>query len=328
MVGARLPLVEALETATRQCESDRLRGILTDVVRRVEGGGRLSDALARHGSVFSGVYAPLVRAGEAAGALDAVLLRLADHLERGHELRRRVRLALAYPVLVLTITAAATAFLLTVVVPTFAEMFADFDAELPGPTRLVIATSEGIRQAFPFLVLAALGLGIGVRYAVRSARGRRVWDGFKLRVPLLGSLYRKALTARFCHTLGTLLESGVPLVEALEITAQAAGNQEVERAVLEMRRRVVRGSRLAAPLSKAAVFPPMVVQMVAVGEETARLGEVLAHTAKHYEAEVDAAVDALTSLVEPVLIVVLGLVVGAVLVAIYLPMFEMSTVVQ
>lgn len=328
MVSARLPLVEALETAALQSDDERLQGVLAEVARRVRGGRSLSESLARHPEVFGRLYVQLVRVGEVAGVLDTVLLRLATYLEKGQALRRRVRLALAYPAVVLAVAAGATAFLLTVIVPTFAEMFADFGAELPAPTRAIIAVSDAVRGSGLLLLVVLAGLAWGVRYAVRTERGRRVWDRLRMRAPVFGGLYRRALTARFCRTLGTMVESGVALTDALDVTAGAMDNGVVEDVVREMRRRVTRGSSLAAPLGKAAVFPPMVVQMVTVGEETARLGEMLGHVAEHYEGEVDSAVEALASVIEPVMIVLLGIVLGALLVAIYLPMFELTSAIQ
>lgn len=328
MVSARLPLVEALETATMQSEDERLQGVLAEVARRVRGGRSLSESLARHPEVFGRLYVQLVRVGEVAGVLDTVLLRLATYLEKGQALKRRIRLALAYPAVVLVVATGATAFLLTVIVPTFAEMFADFGAELPVPTRVIIAVSDAVRESGLLLLGVLAGLAWGVRYALQTERGRLVWDRLRMRAPVYGTLYRRALTARFCRTLGTMVESGVALTDALDVTAGTMDNGAVEDMVREMQRRVTRGSSLAVPLGKAAVFPPMVVQMVTVGEETARLGEMLGHVAEHYEGEVDSAVEALASVIEPIMIVLLGIVLGALLVAIYLPMFELTSAIQ
>lgn len=328
MVGARLPLVDALDTAAAQASHQRLKETLAGVARRVRQGSGLADSLARHPDVFGLLYIRLVRVGEVAGVLDEVLLRLADYLEKAHALRRQFRLALVYPAVVLSVAVGAVAFLLTVIVPTFADLFADFDAELPLPTRIVISLSDGLRAYFPLVVLGGIGLLVGGRIALRTEWGGRVWDALRLRLPVLGPLYLKGVIARFCRTLSTMLHSGVPLVDALEVAAGTADNRIVDDAVRAMRHRVVRGSSLAAPLQRETLFPPMVVQMIAVGEETARLDDMLAHVAEHYEREVDAAVQALTSIIEPLLILLLGLVIGTILVAIYLPMFDLVTVIE
>lgn len=327
MVGARLPLVQALETAAGQCAHERLRQTLHQVGRAVQAGHSLSDSLARHPHVFGRLYIHLTRAGEEAGVMGEVLLRLAGYLEKSAALRRKVHLALVYPAVVLVVAVAATTFLLTTIVPTFAEMFADFGSELPAPTRLVLRMSRFVTQHFG---AALLGLCLGVAgFGVfrRTARGAYVLDRFVLRVPLIGPLLLKNLVARFCRTLGTLLHSGVVLVDALGILAHTAGNRVVEREVVYLLHRVRRGSSLNQPLRKAGLFPEMVVQLIAVGEQTAELDRMLFHAADYYEQEVDAYVETLTSVIEPVLIVLIGLLLGGILVALYLPMFDLITVV-
>ncbi|MEO1632933.1 MAG: type II secretion system F family protein, partial [Bacteroidota bacterium] len=219
-------------------------------------------------------------------------------------------------------------FLLTVIVPTFADMFADFGAELPLPTRIVLAVTDSLRAYGWMVLLAAVGLFVLTRTLGSDPRVTRAEERMRLRLPVLGPLYAKGLTARVCRTLGTLVESGVALDEALRVTATSSESLLAREATAEMRRRVVRGTSLAAPMARASFFPPMVVQMVSVGEETARLSEMLLHVARHYEAEVDVAVEALASVIEPLLVVVLGVIVGAILVAIYLPMFELTNVIQ
>lgn len=328
MVGARLPVVDALETAAGQTKAAQLQASLRDIAKRVREGASLTDAFSRHGRIYGPFYAQLVRAGELGGVLDDVLLRLATYLEKSHALRRRIRLALVYPGVVLSVAVGAVTFLLAVIVPTFADLFADFDAELPVPTKIIVAVSNVLTSYFVLIVVAAFGLVLGFRYAIRTERGRRMWDAVRLRIPVSSPLYLKGITARFCRTLSTLLHSGIPLVEALDVTAATIENVHFEGAIQEMKRRVVRGGTLTEPLQTGSLFPPMVVQMISVGEETAKLDEMLAHVAEHYEREVDASVDALTSVIEPVLILVLGLVIGAILVAIYLPMFDLVTVIE
>ncbi|MEL6611759.1 MAG: type II secretion system F family protein, partial [Bacteroidota bacterium] len=328
MVAARLPLVDALRTTARQSDHNRLSAVLSDVARRVERGQPFAASLERHPKVFSPLFGQLVREGELAGALDAVLLRLADHLEKAEALRRKVRMAMMYPAIVLAVALATVTFLLTVIVPTFADMFADFGADLPLPTRIVLGVTD-VLQAYGWIVLLALvGVVVLARGLRRDPRVQRAAEQVRLRLPVLGPLYAKGLTARVCRTLGTLVESGVALDEALRVTATSSESLLAREATAEMRRRVVRGTSLAAPMAHASFFPPMVVQMVSVGEETARLSEMLLHVARHYEAEVDAAVEALASVIEPLLVVVLGIIVGAILVAIYLPMFELTNVIQ
>lgn len=328
MVSARLPLVEALEAAARQSRTDRLRAVWSDAAARVRRGVRFSDALLAHADALGPLLPQVGRIGEASGTLGVVLDRLAGHLESAHALRRKLRLALVYPALVIAVAAGAVVFLLTVVVPTFADLFADFDAPLPGPTRVVVAASDGLRD---HAVVWLLGLGVtvvGVRVLLVSERGAALWDRLRLRVPVLGDLARKGASARAARTLATLLQSGVPLVEALGVAAAAAENRVVRAALADGRRRVERGSPLEPPLRRAGVFPPLLVDMVGVGEATGRLDEVLDRTADHFEREVDAAVESLTSVIEPALVVVLGVVVGGILVAIYLPMFDLVTVLR
>ncbi|MEL7361468.1 MAG: type II secretion system F family protein, partial [Bacteroidota bacterium] len=280
MVAARLPLVEALRTAARQSDHDRLSTVLSDVARRVERGQPFAASLERHPKVFGPLFGQLVREGELAGVLDAVLLRLADHLEKAEALRRKVRMAMMYPAIVLAVALGTVTFLLTVIVPTFADMFADFGAELPLPTRIVLAVTDGLRAYGWIVLLAAVGLFVLTRILGSDPRVKRVGERMRLRLPVLGPLYAKGLTARVCRTLGTLVESGVALDEALRVTATSSESLLAREATAEMRRRVVRGTSLAAPMARASFFPPMVVQMVSVGEETARLSEMLLHVAR------------------------------------------------
>lgn len=331
MVSARLPVVTALGTVARQSTDTRLQEALSAVAARVRGGESLADAFARRERDLGALATSLVRVGEASGTLDAVLLRLADALERSAALRRQIRLALLYPAVVLVVAAGAVAFLLAVVVPTFADLFADFDAELPWQTQALVSLSEGLRGGLWWIAILVVAGVVLARRALRSEKGRAHGERVLLRVPVAGSLYRKALTASFCRTLATLLGGSVPLADALGVTAEATTSPMARDAARTLRRRVVGGGSLADRLNVAGgetLFPPMVADLVEVGEETARLDEMLAHAASHYEREVDGAVDALASVIEPVLVVALGLVVGAILVAIYLPMFDLVTTIE
>ena len=328
MVSARLPLVDALEAVARQATSTSLRAVWTDIASRVRRGAPLSDALSAHEASLGPLLPQVGRIGEATGQLDVVLDRLAETLESTHALRRKLRLALVYPALVLTVAAFAVVFLLTVVVPTFADLFADFDAPLPGPTRVVVGASAFLRENAVWLVLALVGVTIGSRIALASAPGTALWDRVRLRIPVLGRLTRVGAAARTSRTISTLLTSGVPLVDALGVAVASAENTVVRAALAGGRRRVERGGSLEGALRGAGVFPLLLVDMVGVGEATGQLGEVLDRTARHFEEEVDAAVEALTAVVEPALVVVLGVVVGGILVAIYLPMFDLVTVLR
>lgn len=324
MLNARLPLVQALRTVASQCKHRRLARVLDEVRRSVQGGRSLSASLAQHQALFPPLYVPLTHMGEVAGILDTVLLRLADHAEKTAALRRKIGLALVYPGVILAVALGATIFLLTTIVPTFADMFAEFGAELPGPTQFILTVSGAITEhAFQTL----LGLGIVLvltLFVLRIPRVRYLWDRYKLRIPFFGSLLHRSLIARFCRTLGTLLDSGVRLVDALTLLGEAVGNRFAEKEIDEILKRVRRGSGLYHPLKeRTGLFSPMVIQMIAVGEETAELDTMLLHAADHYEKEVDGLVESLSSVIEPVLIVTIGLLLGGILIAMYLPMFEM-----
>ncbi|MEZ4702015.1 MAG: type II secretion system F family protein [Rhodothermales bacterium] len=328
LVAARLPLLDALATAGRQSPAKRMQELAAAVREDVRRGRSLSDSLARHPETFDALYVQLVRVGEMTGRLADMLLRLSAYLEKAHALRRTVRLAMVYPGVIVAVAASAVAFLMMAIVPTFAEMFADFGAELPAPTRALLGVSEGLRAHGAAVLIAGMVLGAIARRTVRTSWGRRHLERASLRLPLVGPLLRKNLSARFCRTLGTLLESGVHLTNALHILASTSGHVSVEEIVKRMAAHVERGGRLVAPLRGGDVFPDFVVQMVAVGEETANLGDMLLHAAGHFEVEVDAAVDTLTAIIEPLLIVVLGVVLGTVLVAMYLPLFELGAAIR
>lgn len=327
MLRARLSLVQSLTTAAAQCRHPGLQRVLDAVVSEVQGGKSLSESLSRHGRVFNKLYVHLTRVGEMAGVLDQVMLRLAAHLEKTAALKRKIRFAMFYPGLIMTVAVGAIFFFLIVIVPTFAEMYADFNQQLPGPTQVVLRLSQMLTEYAVWMVLGLGGVAFGIGMALRTPQGQRAWDRAKLRVPLLGSLLQKGLTARFCRTLGTLLSSGVSLVDALGILANASGNRYVEEVMGNVLGRVRRGSSLYAPLKNAGFFPDMVVQLIAVGEQTAELDAMLLHAAQHYEQELDALLDGLTAIIEPVLIVAIGVMLGSILVSLYLPMFELMQAV-
>lgn len=327
MIQARLSLIQSLDTAAAQCKNVPLKHVIETVRHDVQRGQSLADSLARHERVFNSIYVHLAHIGEVAGILDTVLLRLASYLEKATALKRKIQFALFYPGLILTVALGAIIFFLTAIVPTFADMYADFGRDLPGPTRVVLRLSEALTDYFLVVAIILMLLGVGIGVLLRRPGGRLGWDRLKLRLPVLGTLMRKSLTARFCQTMGTLLSSGVALVDALSILARASGNQYVEHTLDDVLRRVRRGSSLYQPLKQAGFFPDMVIQLIAVGEQTAELDRMLLHAAEHYEQEVDVFLDGLTSIIEPVLIVVIGLMLGGILVSLYLPMFEMINIV-
>ena len=327
MIGAGLPLVQSLRVLGRQTENKSFRKVIRGMVRDVESGDTLSGAMGRHGKVFSELSVSLVAAGETAGALDTILGRLADFLEKHGALGRKVRAALIYPAMIFAVTIPAVAILLIFVIPTFESMFASADVPLPLPTRMVIAASVVVQRYWWASLGAVPALVVLLRYAHGTSRGRLLMDRLLLAVPLVGDLLRKAAVSRFTRTLGTLVASGVSILQGLEVTARTAGNRVIHDAVMMSRAAIERGETIARPLEESGAFTPMVVRMVEVGEQTGALDEMLERVADFYEQEVDMALEAVIAMVEPVMIVVLGVVVGGMIVAMYLPIFEMITAV-
>jgi type IV pilus assembly protein PilC len=327
MISAGLPLVQCLDILAKQSNKPSFGRIIGEVTREVEAGATLSDALGRHRNVFDDLFRNMVAAGEAGGVLDEILLRLATYIEKADALKRKVQSALVYPAVVLTVALGATAFMLIFIIPTFAKMFMDFGGELPMPTRIVLAAS-GFLTNFWWAMLLAVFLGIVAlqRYYATEDGHRRI-DGFLIRMPVLGDVLLKGAVARFTRTLGTLIASGVPILSGLEITAKTAGNKVIAEAIMVARTSIREGETVSAPLKASGVFPPMVVQMISVGEQTGALDEMLTKIAVFYEAEVDTAVDTLTSIIEPIMIVVMGGIVGGMVVSMYLPMFKLISVV-
>ena len=327
MINSGLPLVQCLDILAKQCEKDHFAAIIYKTMRDVESGSTLADALAKHPSVFSELYVNMVEAGETGGVLDVILARLAVYLEKMNTLKRKVRGAMAYPAVVFLVTIAATVFMLVFIIPTFAKLYSDFGGALPGPTRVVMALSSLLRNWWWLLLIGLAVLVLGVRRYYRTKSGRARIDKMLLGIPVLGSVLLKTAIARFTRTLGTLVSSGVPILEGLDITAKAAGNTVVKDAVLKTRASISSGQTIAEPLRQSEVFPPMVVQMISVGEETGALDDMLCKIADFYDEEVDAAVDAMTSVIEPIMIVLMGGVVGGMVVAMYLPIFKLVTVI-
>ncbi|MFQ6032067.1 MAG: type II secretion system F family protein [Candidatus Zixiibacteriota bacterium] len=322
MIGAGLPMVQCLEILSQQMESAELRRIIGEVKESVQAGTTLAEALSRHKKVFDDLYVNMVDAGEIGGALDTILVRLAVYREKADALARKVKGALVYPAVVMTVAIAVTFIMLTYIVPIFAKMFEGLGAELPAPTLFVLSLSGFIRSNILTGLVLLVGLIIAYRYYSKTKSGRLNIDRMKLKLPLLGDLIRKSAIARFSRTLATLIASGVSILDALDITARTSGNRVVHDAIKKSILSIAEGETITQPLKESKVFPPMVVQMISVGEKTGGLDEMLTKIADFYDEEVDAAVAALTSIIEPVIIVFMGIVIGGILIAMYLPMFE------
>lgn len=323
MIDAGLPLVESLEVLGAQEEDAGFRETILAVRAHVEGGVGLAAALARYPRTFDTLYVNMVAAGEAGGVLDVILQRLATYIEASVKLRAQVRAALTYPAAVVAIAALVVAAVLWKVVPAFTSLFDGLGATLPLPTRVVMAASDGFAVAVPVLLSGAGAGALALRRFYRTPRGRRLVDGALLGTPAFGTVLRKVAVARFCRTLATLLSAGVPILDALEITARTAGNAVVEGAVLTARSSIESGEPVSAPLRETRVFPLLVTRMIHVGETTGALDTMLARIASFYEEEVDAAVAAMLALLEPLLIAFLGIVVGGIVLAMYLPIFDL-----
>jgi len=329
MINAGLPLVQALDILARQSENPALKDVTHAVVFDVESGHTVADALGKHPKAFSELYVNMVAAGEAGGILDTILMRLATFMEKNDALVRKVKGAMIYPGVISTVAFIAISVLLIFVIPVFKKMFGDVGLPLPLPTRVVIAMSNflrGIGGVATVAAGAAFVFFIKKYYATNS--GKLVIDKLMLKAPVLGDVLRKSAVSRFTRTLGTLIGSGVSILDGLEITAKTAGNRVISDAIMESRTSIAGGETISAPLQKSNVFPPMVISMIAVGEQTGGLDEMLSKIADFYDEEVDAAVSNLLSLMEPVMIVFLGIVVGGMVVAMYLPIFDMINAVQ
>lgn len=328
MIDSGLSLIRALHILGAQTESKKLGEIVEEVRQDVEKGASLSQALARHPKAFNRLFVAMVRAGETGGVLDRVLLQLADIIEKQVELKRKITSAMTYPVAVLGLVLLIVTAMLLFVVPQFETMYDDLGGTLPLPTRLLLGLSAVVTTFFPLLLLGGVAAVYLFRRWIGTESGRATWDSFKLRVPIFGKLVHKTSLTRFARTLAVLLRSGVPILEALEITSETVNNAVVSEAVKDVQEAVKRGETVHEPLATHAVFPPMVTQMLAVGEETGMVDVMLEKVADFYDQEVEATVDALTSLLEPLLIVVLGGAVGAMVVSLYLPMFQIINLVK
>ncbi|MBI3399051.1 MAG: type II secretion system F family protein [Deltaproteobacteria bacterium] len=324
MIDAGLPLVQCLEILSSQQPNKLFKTALTEIKKSVEGGSTFADALRKHPKIFDDLYVNLVAAGEVGGILDTILNRLAGFMEKAEKLKGKVKGALTYPAVIIVIAGIVVAVLLLYVVPIFQKMFADFGSALPAPTQVVVNLSEGLKKYWWLFAGIIAGIGAGFRQFYHTAKGRVIVDDLILKAPVFGDLIRKTAVARFTRTMATMMASGVPILEALEIVAKTAGNKTIESAIMKTRTALSQGKTLAEPLAETKVFPSMVVQMIAVGESTGALDAMLSKIADFYEDEVDQAVDTLMSLIEPALMAFLGVVVGGLVITMYLPIFKLA----
>ncbi len=329
MIDAGLPLVQCLEILGNQTPNVAFKTTIKAVQADVEGGSTFADALRRHPKIFDSLYVNLVAAGEVGGILDVILMRLATYLEKVQKLRGQVKSAMVYPIAIMAVAIAVVTVLLVWVIPIFEKMFKEFGGSaLPAPTQVVINLSKWTQSNIGFLILAGIGLVFLWRWIRKNPRTLEITDDIFLKLPIFGPLIQKVAVARFTRTLGTMISSGVPILEALDITARAAGNKTVEKAIYKARASISEGKTVAEPIMQAQVFPPMVCQMINVGEQTGALDSMLGKIADFYDDEVDAAVKGLTSLMEPAMMVILGGIIGGLVVSMYLPIFEMASSIK
>jgi len=323
MIDAGLPLVQCLDILGNQEEDKNFSEVILQTRTDVESGASLADAMKKHPKTFDPLFTNMIAAGEAGGILDTILKRLATYIEKAVKLKSQVKSAMVYPIAVIVIAAVVVGVILWKVIPTFASLFAGMGAELPLPTRIVIWMSNSLVRYMPFIVGGLLAAGFAFRQYYSTEGGRHALDALTLRLPILGTIMRKIAVARFCRTLSTLISSGVPILDGLDITARTSGNAIVEDAILTTRKSIEQGETISAPLKETAVFPAMVVQMIGVGEATGALDTMLSKIADFYEEEVDTAVAGMLTLLEPLMIALLGGIVGGIVIAMYLPIFDL-----
>ncbi len=328
MINAGLPMVQCLEILAAQLDSQEFRKIANRIKEDVQSGSTLSEALAKHKKVFDDLYINMVEAGEIGGALDTILVRLAAYREKADKLIRKVKGALVYPIVVAVVAGGVTFAMLTFIVPVFAKMFGGLGAELPAPTQFILNISHFLRENILVMIIGLISIIVAFKLSLRYPKVRLMFDKSKLVMPLLGNLIRKSAISRFTRTLSTLISSGVSILDALDITAKTSGNMVLQNAIHKSMLSIAEGETITAPLKESGVFPPMVIQMISVGEKTGGLDEMLSKIADFYDEEVDAAVSALTSVIEPIIIVVMGAVIGGILIAMYLPMFDIIGKIQ
>jgi type IV pilus assembly protein PilC len=328
MIDAGLPIAQCLTILAEQSESKKLRDVTGRIAREVEGGASLAESFRKYPKTFDDLFTNMIQVGESGGVLDVVLQRLSGYIEKAASLKRKVKGAMVYPATIIGVAVLVIIFMLTFVIPTFSKMFVSLGADLPLPTRIVLWLSDFVRSYILLLIAGVAGGVFALKKFYETEYGSMLIDTFVLRVPVLGTLIRKVAVARFTRTLGTLVSSGVPILEGLLITARSAGNRVVEKAVMQARAAVTSGKTLSEPLKGSSVFPPMVVHMINVGENTGALDQMLTKIADFYDDEVDTAVSALMSLLEPMMIVFLGVVIGGLVVAMYLPIFKLVTLMK
>src|SRR5688572_1752713 len=327
IINSGLPLVQSLDILAKQSENKGLRKVIEEILYDVESGQTLADAIGKHPKVFTDLYKNMVAAGEAGGILDTILLRLATFLEKADALKRKIKGAMIYPAVIFSVAGMAVTVLLLFVIPTFQTMFESAGVPLPGPTLFVVGMSKFLQAYWWAIGIAIVAFIVLLKQYYKTPGGQLNLDRVMLHLPVLGNLQRKAAIARFTRTLGTLVSSGVSILDGLEITARTSGNRVIHDAIMESRASIAGGETISEPLKKSGVFPPMVVQMINVGEQTGGLDEMLTKIADFYDEEVDAAVEALLAAMEPIMIVFLGVVVGGMIIAMYLPIFDMMNAV-
>ena len=327
MIGAGLPLIQCLDILQSQQENKTFKTILKDIKENVEGGSTLADALSKHSGTFDDLFVNMVSAGETGGILDTILERLSAFMEKAMKLKKQVKSAMTYPVIVLIIAVLVIGVILVFVIPVFEKMFADFGGALPAPTQLVVTLSRFVKGNILYMIGAIVIFVFAFKKFYSTENGRTLVDDYLLKLPVFGILLRKVAVAKFTRTLGTMVSSGVPILDALDIVVKTAGNKTVEGAIYNVRSAISEGRTMADPLAESGVFPSMVCQMVAVGESTGALDSMLSKIADYYDDEVDAAVDSLTSMIEPFMMVFLGVTIGGLVISMYLPIFKMAGMV-
>ena len=328
MINAGLPLIQSLDILQAQEENKTFKKILKQIKEDVESGSTLADALGKHPQIFDDLFVNMMAAGEVGGVLDTILNRLSAYMEKAQKLRRQVKGAMTYPIIVLIVAVLVVAVILIFVIPVFEKMFADFGGALPGPTQIVVNMSRFVKGNIHFMVIGLILFAIFLKRFYGTEKGRAIIDDYVLKLPVFGPLLRKVAVAKFSRTMGTMISSGVPILDALDIVAKTAGNKTVETAVFDVKKGVTEGRTMAEPMGESGVFPSMVVQMVAVGESTGALDAMLGKIADFYDDEVDAAVEGLTAMIEPFMMVFLGTTIGGLVVSMYLPIFKMAGVVS
>jgi type IV pilus assembly protein PilC len=328
MIDAGLPIVQCLDILAMQADKKKFRGIIRQLKEDVESGSTFTEALRKHPKIFDDLFVNMISAGEIGGILDTILQRLSQYMEKAMKLKAKIKGAMIYPATIVTVAAGVTTVLLIWVIPVFAELFTSFGQALPAPTQFVINLSNFTIAYFPYMIVLAIATAIGLRQAYKTEQGRLAMDRAILQAPVFGDLIRKSSIARFTRTLSTLVSSGVPILDSLLITAKTSGNKVVERAILATRLSISEGNSISEPLVQSKVFPPMVCQMIAVGESTGALDAMLQKIAEFYEDEVDNMVNNLTTLMEPLVILFLGIIIGGLVISMYLPIFKLGSVIS